>query len=255
MTWDPDAITFRRKSTLWADWQPMLICPSEAVFNDAGRSALATDWPRIIIPNTLDAKHFKPKDQLASRQELGLPLDGPIILFGAYDGTSNPRKGFDLLTEALKKLPQPFRSRVSLAVFGGAQVSVSEIEGIPLVNLGSFDCQDALAKVYSAADLFVTTSRQETFGNTAAESLSCGTKCLGFAVGGLKDIIAGPLQGHLVEPFDTDAFAAAMAQMCEPSTSAECSARHLDCATRFGSGPVAAAHAAVYSGLPDRRIG
>lgn len=247
--WDPDAITFRRKTALWADWRPTLICPSKSVLQDAVRSPLARDWPKVVIPNTLDSEHFKQMDRIDSRRELGLPLDCPIILFGAYLGTFDPRKGFDLMAEALGKLPKPFRSQISLAVFGGPKRRVSEIEGIRMFNLGTFDCQDQLAKVYSSADLFVTASRQETFGNTVAEALSCGTRCLGFAVGGLKDIVQGPLQGRLVEPFDTDSFAQAIAELCVPSGDAERSIRHREFQNQFGSEMVVSRHSDVYRRL------
>ena len=59
--------------------------------------------------------------------------------------------------------------------------------------------------VYSAADVFVMPSSQEAFGLTALEATACGTPVIGFAVGGLLDILRPGINGLLVPP-----------KMCQP---------------------------------------
>ena len=46
-----------------------------------------------------------------------------------------------------------------------------------------------LSTIYSAADVFVIPSLQESFGQTVIESLACGTPVVGFASGGIVDMV------------------------------------------------------------------
>lgn len=50
---------------------------------------------------------------------------------------------------------------------------------------------DELAECYSAADVFVITSRAENFPTVVLESLACGTPVVGFAVGGIPEQLKG----------------------------------------------------------------
>jgi glycosyltransferase involved in cell wall biosynthesis len=59
-----------------------------------------------------------------------------------------------------------------------------------------------LALLYSAADVFCATSREENLANTALESLGCGTPVLAFKIGGFPDIIDHRRTGYLATPFD-----------------------------------------------------
>ncbi len=54
--------------------------------------------------------------------------------------------------------------------------------------LGNISDQNALAGLYSLADLTVTTGKRETFSMAVAESLCCGTPIIGFMAGGPESI-------------------------------------------------------------------
>ncbi|MCA9051194.1 MAG: glycosyltransferase, partial [Planctomycetaceae bacterium] len=73
--------------------------------------------------------------------------------------------------------------------------------------------QSEMAECYQAADLTIVPSEYETFGRVAAESLFCGTPVLAFATGGLPDIVTEGICGRLVSTGDTDAMAAAIADL------------------------------------------
>jgi len=59
------------------------------------------DWPVPVIPNCLDTDRWKPMEQSLARKLLGLPADAPLLLFGVMGDGRDPRKGFDLLLQAL----------------------------------------------------------------------------------------------------------------------------------------------------------
>ena len=60
----------------------------------------------------------------------------------------------------------------------------------------------SLRLLYSAADVMVVPSRQEAFGQTASESLACGTPVAAFNATGLKDVLEHQVSGYLAKPFD-----------------------------------------------------
>ena len=57
-------------------------------------------------------------------------------------------------------------------------------------------------KLYCLADVYITTSRSESFGLTIVESLCCNTPVVAFNVGGVSDIIDHKINGYLAEPFN-----------------------------------------------------
>ena len=70
------------------------------------------------------------------------------------------------------------------------------------------DQDDALLQLlYSAADVMVVPSRQESFGQTASEALACGLPVAAFASTGLVDVVDHKVTGYLAKPFDTEELA------------------------------------------------
>lgn len=63
-----------------------------------------SNWPINVIPNPIDPNVWAPCNQVEVRSLLGLSLNSPLVLFGALGGTVDPRKGADLLFEALQTL-------------------------------------------------------------------------------------------------------------------------------------------------------
>lgn len=49
----------------------------------------------------------------------------------------------------------------------------------------------------------IVPSLQESFGQTASESMACGTPVVAFAHSGLLDIIDHKITGYLAKPFET----------------------------------------------------
>ena len=62
------------------------------------------DWPISIIPNVLDTDVYKPVGKQEARKILNLPLNSPLLLFGALGGGKDFRKGFDILLDTLNLL-------------------------------------------------------------------------------------------------------------------------------------------------------
>ena len=190
--------------------RPILITtPSRWMAAKISESALMKDWPVMAIANPIDTEFWRPIDQSIAREELGLPQNVPLILFGAAGGASDPRKGFDLLLESLPLLQISMTSQgmssLELVVFGqDAPKGGSGLTNlnIPTHYMGHINNDHTLQLLYSAADVMVVPSRQETFGQTASEALACGCPVAAFGATGLLDVVEHLTCGYLAKPYD-----------------------------------------------------
>jgi len=167
--------------------------------SEAEKSALFKGTTVNILPNVIDTDRFKGIDKVAARERLNLNQDERIILYGAPAATRDRRKGWDLLLDALNET----RDWDKLLVFGDSQSAVTGL--VPrekIVFLGNFSDEISLSLIYSAADVMVVPSRQETFGLTVLEAMACKTPVAAFRCTGPVDIITHKENGYLAEPFN-----------------------------------------------------
>ena len=71
-------------------------------------SSLFNDLRIEVIPNSVDMNVFKPIKKEIARDILNLPKNKYLILFGAMSATSDKRKGFYYLNEALEKIKNDY---------------------------------------------------------------------------------------------------------------------------------------------------
>lgn len=178
----------------------------------ARRSFSMKDINIANIPNCIETSVFSPMEKCKAREQLGLTEFGEkkVILFGAMSSTSDKRKGYALLKEALKRLP---KEQYVCVVFGGMEKE--EIAGISVHSLGSIHEEKTLVAAYSSADVFVAPSIQENLANTVIESMACGTPVVAFGVGGMPDMIQHKENGYLAKAFDTKDLADGISYCCE----------------------------------------
>jgi glycosyltransferase involved in cell wall biosynthesis len=143
---------------------------------------------------------FRPMDKEAARKRLGLPLGPPIILFGAVNALDDPNKGWTLLRPALERVANE-RPEALAVVFGGS-APVATLEGLETVFLGRLENDAALIAAYSAADVFVAPSLQESFCLTLLEAMACATPTVAFRTGGPLDLVEHERSGYLAEPYE-----------------------------------------------------
>lgn len=192
--------TWLRKQKAWKT-PIQIVTPSQWLASCVNDSTLMHDWPVEVIPNPIDVDQWTPVDKKIAREKLGLPQDVPLILFGAIGGAADPRKGFDLLQEALQKLSGTING-LELVVFGQAAPVQSVDLGFPVHYLGHLASEVDMQMAYSAADALIAPSRQEVFGQTASEAHACGCPALAFEGTGLADVIEHQKTGYLAKEGD-----------------------------------------------------
>lgn len=197
---DLDRHTWNRKRRAWT--RPVqVVSPSRWLADCVRNSALMHDWPVTVIPNVLQTDVFKPLDREHSRHALNLPLDRPIVLFGALGGTRDPNKGYDLLLEALHILSlggaQPL-----CVVFGQGEPRQPLPVPFPVRWMGHIGDDTTLALIYSAADVMVAPSRLENLPQSGTEAHACGCPVVAFDCTGLPEVVEHQATGYLARPFD-----------------------------------------------------
>ena len=197
---DVERWTRQRKRAQWRGVPFVFVAPSHWLAVVCRQSAIGAERPVHVVPNPVLPEEFRPHDRAAARRRFGLDEHAIILLFGAHD-ISHPRKGLDLLVDALKALACDTGRSYELVVFGGGGMP----DGLRARHLGWIG--DELAQLYSAADVLLAPSRIDNLPNSVAEATACGVPTVAFRVGGLPDLVRHKSSGYLAEPFDAADFA------------------------------------------------
>lgn len=190
---------FERKRELYQRSELLLICPSEWMASQVGKSMLA-DQPHRVIPNGVSTNVFYPGDKAAARQSLGIPEDAFVCLFAADGGIQNPFKGGEIVSQLIPQFSS-YNGLLFLEVGGKKE------ESSQLLSLGRFESHDAMADCYRASDLFLYPTRADSFGLVVAEAMACGLPVIASRVGAIPELVVDGETGWLAPSVDASRFA------------------------------------------------
>ena len=201
--WDIERWVSGRKKRAWT--RPRhAITSSTWMANLVAGSSLLADWNAHVIPNAVDTNTYAPQPAQSARSRFGIDPRARVVVVVLPTHLDDPRKGFDLLRQALGHLGRASRqgSNVELAVVGHGKAPTDWPSGLPPAHwLGYLDDQGCI-DAYSAADLVVVPSRQDNSPQTATEALACGSPVVAFRTTGLPDFVAHHETGYLAHPED-----------------------------------------------------
>ena len=147
-----------------------------------------------VIPNGVDLERFHPqpklKDRMQSRQTFGLPEHR--IMFISCAGTAS-HKGWQILANALCKLPHALRENFCVVVLG-SKPSRSKLESLldepSMTELHFPGHQDNVVPYLQVADVgFVLSTAVETISFACREMMACGLPMLVSDYGCVKENI------------------------------------------------------------------
>jgi glycosyltransferase involved in cell wall biosynthesis len=182
--------------------------PSSWMLSRASKSLILRNADIRLLPNPIDVDVFSPSSLVNTNRfisSIGSSRDDIILLFGAYGGKASYLKGSHLLDEALKilsiKLSSDLISKVKLVDFGGKLKDRSTLYGFDSISLGHIADHSKLSLIYSSSSFVVVPSLVESFGQVAAEALSCETPVVCFNYSGVTDIVIDGYSGATADSF------------------------------------------------------
>ena len=142
------------------------------------------------IYNGIDTMRFHPVEN-SVKAELDIE-NHPMILM-VSDGWDK-RKGYDTILEIAKAAPPEWR-------FVMIGLTEAQIRQLPenIIGFEQIWNQDKLIEYYSAADVFLNPSREETFGLVTAEAIACGTPAVVMDSTACPELIVDDGMGTVVE--------------------------------------------------------
>ena len=194
---------YNDKLQLFMDSAFYAIGPSKWIVDCAKKSKILAGKNIRHIPNCYDEHTFYLQDNRERlKKQWGIQTDKTILLFGTGRGADeNENKGIRYLIEALKKLPE---EEFLLLIFGESKVDSFKEVRQECRKVGFLSDENKMREIYNIADIFISPSKQESFGFTICEAMACGTPCVAFPVGGVKEQIVHRENGYLATLFDTD---------------------------------------------------
>jgi glycosyltransferase involved in cell wall biosynthesis len=192
---------FSAKQKLWKHLNFTVVTPSNWLADCVRNSSLFHDKVVEVIPNPVDTHMYRPLNKAYSRQALNLLPDKKLIVFSA-EHLNDRNNGLVYLEAALQKSSL---DNIELIIIGEGETNELSLS-IPIHTIGTIQKENELLfpLLYSAADVIVVPSKQETFGQIAAEGLSCGTPVVAFRTSGLLDVVDHQQNGYLAEPYSVD---------------------------------------------------
>ncbi len=170
---------YSKKKELFSGLNLTIITPSQWLASLVKKSFLG-EYEVRVINNGIDLEVFKERKS-DFRKKYAIE-DKFIILGVAYNWDEG--KGIDVFTELSGTLPNDCR-----IVLVGTNEKVRNNLPDNITAIDRTADQKELSEIYSAADVFVNATREDTFPTVNIEALACGTPVVTFDTGGSGEII------------------------------------------------------------------
>ncbi|WP_195371712.1 MULTISPECIES: glycosyltransferase [Parabacteroides] len=153
------------------------------------KQSMFKDYPVIVINNGIDLSVFKP---VSSDFKIKYGVGNKHIVLGVSFGWGYS-KGLDVFIKLAERLPCDYQ-----VVLVGTNADTDKQLPSNIISIHKTTSQQELAQIYSAADVFVNATRQDTYPTVNMEAIACGTPVVTFRTGGSPEIINEKI-GAIVE--------------------------------------------------------
>lgn len=221
---------------------------SESVAATAGLAAAGVPFevlPNFLTHEVLQAGEATDAPTADAGDASDLPEDGFVLFVG--DATDD--KGIEVLLRAHRLLD----ARVPLVILGRPLSPALAEPPAGVVVLGPQPHDAVLRTMRRAGVVAVPSLLSEAFGMVALEAMAMGAAVVASRSGGLADVVTDGVSGHLVEPGDVDALAAALRRVLDDPGHRHAIARAArDRARGFGEDVVVDRLERIYCEATDR---
>ncbi len=199
-------IIFNKKKKIFQKKNIHLVANSNWLKNFAMKSELTKKNKISLIYNPIKCEVWQRQNEYKSKKILKLDTSKKYILYGAYGGLKNYRKGGDLLLDSLKEINNMDKD-IEIIVLGGNSNFTKKEFNIKF-NFRKLETDQKIQNMYhSSSILTVCPYRAESLPQFVIETLLCKNPVVAFDIGGMKEIITHKSNGFLAKAYDTKNFA------------------------------------------------
>lgn len=206
---DFTSINYNNKKNLFTNINDLTIVTPSKWLQCNIRESFLSNYRNIVISNGINLEIFKPTPS-DFRQKYNILNEKKIVLGVAFDW--GIAKGIDVFVYLSKKLDS---SKYQIILVGTTESIVKQLPK-NIIAINKTNDQIELAKIYSAASVFVNPTREEMFGLVNVEANACGIPVITFNTGGCPECISEN-SGILVDVDDFDSLEKNIIFVCEQS--------------------------------------
>lgn len=157
---------YRQKRKAFLGVQNLTLVPVSNWLESEVKQSFLKNYERKVIPNGIDLEIFRPTTSSFRKQH---QIEDKIVLLGVAS-IWHDRKGLWLFNE----LSEALDSRFQIVLVGVTKAQQSKLSK-KMIIIERTNNVNELAAIYTAADIFINPSIEETFGMVSLEALACGT--------------------------------------------------------------------------------
>lgn len=180
------------------------------------RRIISEDSLRYIPPGIFPADFVRDENARAELRREWNAGETPIVMSAAMFRDDVKTRGLVFAIEALGRIAKEVDFRLVLAGDGPTRHRLEALaaQHLPdrVIFLGKIPRAE-MHRYYSAADLFAFPGIRESLGMVYLEAQSCGLPVVAFRGWGVPEVVDDGGTGLLTEPFEHDAFAAAVREL------------------------------------------
>jgi glycosyltransferase involved in cell wall biosynthesis len=211
---DRTKVAWEKKRVWFTGFEDLTIVTPSAWLSELVEEPFLKGYPVRVIHNGIDLTVYRPTES-DFRKKYGCEYKHLVLGVAANWGK---RKGLDVFAELAQRLDTSYQ-----IILVGTDDKIDQKLPDNIISIHSTQNQKELAELYSAADVFVNPTREDTFPTVNIEALACGTPVLTFRTGGSPEIVDHET-GCVVDRDDVDAMRDEIIRICtqKPFSQAAC---------------------------------
>lgn len=194
---------YRLKKETFSSLPNLTLVPVSHWLESVLKESFLSLYPAKCIYNGIDTDQFRIIEH--AKNLVGMP-DKLIVLAVASKWTD--RKGLNDIV----KIRQELDDRFVIVIVGLSEVQKKEMPA-GIVGITRTNSIETLAQYYSAADVFINPTYEDTFPTTNLEAMACGTPVITYNTGGSPEPI-DQHTGRVVSRGDLNALLNAIREIC-----------------------------------------
>lgn len=202
---DKAALMWKKKKDCFNGVDNLNIVTPSKWLSELVKKSFLNNHSVSVINNGINLNVFKPIES-TFKEDYHI-LNKHMLLAVSFDW--GIKKGLDVIVKLSNVLPSDYQ----IVLVG---VSDKDASLIPqnIITIKRTHNQTELAKIYTAADLFINPTREDNYPTVNMEALACGTPVLTFKTGGSPEIVDNTC-GSVVECDDFDGFKNEIIRICD----------------------------------------